>query len=203
MNLGPLPYQFWAAAWWRVPALVRTAVEARPRPSSCGTVAVTSAVSDHQIRRFLYRRPRSFRSVRDLGGKRFALSTRVRAATRLFVPAAPSVAPSRCLGRSGARRFWKLGRQRGTHEARATLVAGAHGLEVGPGHRKAERPVWTTANLVGVVVVLAVVLPEANGTDLEGAALGQRHETAARAPVRAFGGRTFRIDEPLHGAHFP
>jgi len=113
------------------------------------------------------------------------------------------MAPGQCSGRSGARRFWKLDRQWGTHEARATLVAGAHGLEVGPGHRQAERPVWTTANLVGVVVVLAVVLPEANGTDLVGAALGQSDATAARAPGWAFGGRTSRVDELLHGAHFP
>ena len=68
---------------------------------------------------------------------------------------------------------------------RATLVACTQGLEVGPGGRKAERPVWTTANAVGVVVVLAVVLPEADRTDLVGAPLGQGDETAAGAPVRA------------------
>jgi len=46
-----------------------------------------------QIRRFLYRHPDPFRSVRGLGARQCALSMRVRSNRRLFIPVAPSVAP--------------------------------------------------------------------------------------------------------------
>ena len=45
LNLGPLPYQFGAAAWWEAATMLGAAVAVSRGESLRGVVAVTSAVT--------------------------------------------------------------------------------------------------------------------------------------------------------------
>ena len=60
------------------------------------------------------------------------------------------------------------------------LVAGAERSEVGSGPIEAQLSVWPARYIRCVVIVLAVILPEANGADLESTPHLQSEEPAAR-----------------------
>lgn len=62
-------------------------------------------------------------------------------------------------------------------------LRGAVGLEIGACLGQRQRSIGTTTDEVGIVVVLAVVLPIADRADLEPAALTQGEEAAARAAI--------------------
>ena len=61
--------------------------------------------------------------------------------------------------------------------------------------------VGTATNLVGVVLVLAIVVPEAHWANVLSPALRQGAEPAARAGIRATGRRTYDVLEAPHGLH--
>jgi predicted transposase YbfD/YdcC len=91
-----------------------------------------------------------------------------------------------------------LARIRTSHELRAPLIAGTHSAEIPPRLREAEPPVRAAANPVGVVIVLPVVLPEADRADLIAAALAQRHKATARTGVRPVLGLALCIHKRSH-----
>jgi hypothetical protein len=74
-------------------------------------------------------------------------------------------------------------------------VAGAVGGEVPACLGEAQTTVRTTAALIGIVVVLAVVFPEAHRADLEVAPLFKRQVTATRTAVRLTACKPAHIDE--------
>lgn len=74
-------------------------------------------------------------------------------------------------------------------------VAGSVGSEVPTCLREAQTTVRTTATLIGIMVVLAVVFPEAHGADLEVPPLLKSQVTAARTRVRLTAGKSAHIDE--------
>ncbi len=84
--------------------------------------------------------------------------------------------------------------QRRTHVLLALLVACAEGSVVPACVVQAHRSIRTTPNPVGVMVVLAVVFPEADGTDLVSAPLVEREAPATRARVS-----NARLRAPHHG----
>lgn len=93
---------------------------------------------------------------------------------------------------------WVFRGQRVADELRATLVACAHDSEVGTSPRKAESPVRPAAHNVRVMVVLAVVLPEADRADYVHAPFGQRDKPAARARVGSVFRPALHVHELLH-----
>jgi hypothetical protein len=56
--------------------------------------------------------------------------------------------------------------------------------EVSPSLRKAQLVVRSAANFISIVVVLSVVLPEADRTDLEPASCRKAEETATRTRIQ-------------------
>jgi hypothetical protein len=63
------------------------------------------------------------------------------------------------------------------------------------GLSETEAAVGPTACLIGVVIVLAVVLPEAHGADLVHAAFAEGEVSAARASIRLVAGRPAHVEE--------
>jgi hypothetical protein len=91
-----------------------------------------------------------------------------------------------------------FGGHRVTYESLATALTCTHGLEVGPGCREAEQSVWAASDDVRVMVVLAVILPEADRADLVPAPLGQGDEAATWTLVGACIGSAFHVHELAH-----
>lgn len=69
---------------------------------------------------------------------------------------------------------WVVVRQRLAYERVTPLVASSYGLEVLKRLREAQPAVRTASNLVSIVVVLPVVLSEADGADVKAATLIER-----------------------------
>ena len=77
----------------------------------------------------------------------------------------------------------------------APLVTGTHGVDVPMGLSQTQPAARSAAYPGGVVIVLAVVLPEAHGADLVEAALGKRQVAAARTPIGPALRAAVHIDE--------
>lgn len=93
-----------------------------------------------------------------------------------------------------------LVRQRLPNELGTPLVAGTHGVEVPTGLSQAQPAVRSATDPVGVVIVLAVVLPEAHGADLVEATLGKREVAAAWTPIGSAPGAAAHVDKGFgHG----
>jgi hypothetical protein len=74
--------------------------------------------------------------------------------------------------------------QRSASELGMALVARAEHVEVPASLAQAEAAIGAAVHLAGVMLVLAVVLPAADGADLEDSTLGQGDEAAAGTAVR-------------------
>ena len=86
------------------------------------------------------------------------------------------------------------------NELDAPPVAGTNGVEVPTGLSQTQPTVRSAAYPVGVVIVLAVVLPEAHGADLIEAALGKRQVATARTPIGPALWAAVHVDEGFgHG----
>src|SRR5262249_42087123 len=106
-------------------------------------------------------------------------------------PADRGAATQSRAGRGGSRRTPSLPavqrllfRKRITHVRDSAPFAGSKGGEISPGLVEAQTSVRTAANLIGVMLVLTVVLPEADRTDLIHASLIEGEISAARAGIR-------------------
>ncbi len=86
---------------------------------------------------------------------------------------------------AGPSAIWFLGGQRRPDVLLRAFVAGTEGGVVHPSGRETQRAVGATAHLIRIPIVLAVVLPEADGTDFESAALIESEAPAARARMPA------------------
>jgi hypothetical protein len=73
--------------------------------------------------------------------------------------------------------------------------------EILTGLSETEAAIGPTAFVIGVVVILAVVLPEAHGADLVHATFAKGEVSAARTPVRLVPGRPVHVEE--HALHCP
>jgi hypothetical protein len=83
------------------------------------------------------------------------------------------------------------------HEPRAPLVTRPEPPEVLAGLRERQPLVRPAPHLVGVVVVLAIVLPETDSADVKTAARIERQVPAARARVRAAARRLVDVHKRL------
>lgn len=79
---------------------------------------------------------------------------------------------------------WPLLRKWGTNVRQKPILDCTDALEVLSCRREAQPIVRTSSYLVGIVLVLSVILPEANGADLVAAPLRQGDVGAAGAGVR-------------------
>ena len=68
---------------------------------------------------------------------------------------------------------------------KAPFLTCSERTEVSPRVAQTDRRVRSASNVVGVMVILAIVLPEADRAEVEPAAPGKGKEAAARAGVRA------------------
>lgn len=82
-----------------------------------------------------------------------------------------------------------------TNVLEPSAVTCSVGGKVLPGLCEAEPAVGTAAALVGVMVILAVVFPEADGADLVVTPLFKRQVTTARTCVRLASRRPTHVDE--------
>lgn len=92
-----------------------------------------------------------------------------------------------------------LGRVRRSDVLEVRRIGGTDPGVVLAGLGQAETPVRASSYLVGVVFVLAVVLPEADVADLVAAPFAEGQEAAARAGVRTGLVVTDDVDERLSG----
>lgn len=86
-----------------------------------------------------------------------------------------------------------------SHVSQVAFRASADACVVQSGLGETEASVGAAPDAVGVVVVLAVVFPEADGADLGSASRVEGQESAARTGVRA-GAASGDVDERFHGA---
>jgi hypothetical protein len=72
------------------------------------------------------------------------------------------------------------------------LIASTKSSEVQSGLRKTEFVIWSTANFIRIVVVLAIVLPKTNGANIITASVIKRAKPATWAGVFLVG---YRLDD--------
>jgi len=63
------------------------------------------------------------------------------------------------------------------------MLASSHYFEVGAGLREAQRSVWTSANNIGVLIILTIILPETHGTNVKAATLREGFKSTAGASI--------------------
>jgi hypothetical protein len=88
-----------------------------------------------------------------------------------------------------------LFRKRITHVRESTPFAGSEDGEISPGLVQAQISVGTAANLIGIMLVLAVVLPEADRAHLIHASLIEGVISAASAGIWLASRWTSDVDE--------
>lgn len=91
--------------------------------------------------------------------------------------------------------------ERWTHMLKGLLRRSTEALEIAARFRQAQSAVRPTPDLIGIVHVLAIVLPEAHRATLVTTSLLQSHIVTAGASVWASTGESMRVEEaPLgHG----
>src|SRR5258708_3647430 len=100
-------------------------------------------------------------------------------------PPSPDQASDRVLHWLGAGRRSQLLRERFSDMGRSPLFGGAEAPVVGSCLGETQRTIGPTSDHVGILVVLPIVFPETDRTDVIAAALRQCLAATARAPVRA------------------
>jgi hypothetical protein len=83
--------------------------------------------------------------------------------------------------------------------SKGSLIAGTDTQIAFPSFCETQLAVWPAANDIRIVVVLAVVLPEADGADVEATSLGERTFAAAWAPIgttRSAGNHRIGVEPP-------
>jgi hypothetical protein len=81
------------------------------------------------------------------------------------------------------------------YEVKPTAFACSVRGEIMTGLSETQAAVGAPAYFIGVVLILAVVLPEAHGADLVHAAFAEGEVSAARASIRLVAGRPAHVEE--------